>query len=164
MLHFGLRPPFSFDRFLELARGLIAEYDRDLLNNLPEHIAGCRADIVNPTVKSWLAFDTSLRNELAMIRAHSKKTEADKFLRHEEEYFSETGFIAAAAHRDPHIIEAEQLLDAARWAKLDELSAGHYFDLDAAIIYAYKLKMLERRDKVNTADKEGLLENAKALR
>ena len=52
------------------------------------------------------------------------------------------------------------MLDQARWAKLDELSFGHYFDLEALIIYAYKLRLLERWEKIRTADKERLLENA----
>ncbi|MDP2905799.1 MAG: DUF2764 family protein [Candidatus Omnitrophota bacterium] len=162
MLHYGMRPPFTFERFLESAGTLIGEKDRVFLENLPAHIDEYGPKVANSTVKAWLDFDTALRNELARIRGHSKKIEAVKFLRPVTVHAADIAFVAASAHRHPHILEAEGILDAARWAKLDELNFGHYFDLDALIIYAYKLKILERWDKINTADKEGLLENAEA--
>jgi len=164
MLHYGIRPPFTFEEFLESAGALIGEKDRVFLENLPEHIDEYRPKSVNGTVRAWLDFDTALRNELARIRGHSKKIEAVKFLRPVTVHAADIAFIAASAHRHPHILEAEGILDAGRWAKLDELSFGHYFDLDALIIYAYKLKILERWDKINNADKERLLDYAEAHR
>ena len=162
MLHFARRPPFSFERFLESAGTLIGDKDRVFLENLPAHVDECGPKAANSTVKAWLDFDTALRNELARIRSHSKKIEAERFLRPDSGHAADIAFVAASAHRHPHILEAEGILDEARWAKLDELSFGHYFDLDALIIYAYKLKILERWEKINTADKERLMDYAEA--
>jgi len=60
------------------------------------------------------------------------------------------------------IKEAEKSLDEARWKFLDELSFGHYFDLDILIVYVLKLLLLERWGKINTADKTKILEGALA--
>jgi hypothetical protein len=164
MLHYGTRPPFTFEEFLESAGTLIGKKDRVFLENLPEYIDEYRPESANSTVRAWLDFDTALRNELARIRSHSKKIEAAKFLRPDPGHGADIAFIAASAHRHPHILEAESILDTGRWAKLDELSFGHYFDLDALIIYAYKLKILQRWEKINNADKERLMEYAEAHR
>lgn len=50
----------------------------------------------------------------------------------------------------------EKILDEARWQVLDDLGFGHYFDMDSLILYAYKLKILERWEKIYTQDKERL--------
>jgi hypothetical protein len=55
-------------------------------------------------------------------------------------------------------MEAEKALDLERWRELDELTLGHYFDLDALIVYAIKLTRLEKWDKVYAADKKRILE------
>jgi len=59
--------------------------------------------------------------------------------------------------RNPSIFEAERALDLERWRLLDELSFGHYFDFDALLIYALKLKILERWLKIEIADKERII-------
>ena len=41
---------------------------------------------------------------------------------------------------------------------MDELATGHYFDLDFLISYALKLLILERWERINSADKPRLLE------
>jgi hypothetical protein len=50
------------------------------------------------------------------------------------------------------------MLDEARWRMLEELCVGHYFDLDFLIIYALKLLILERWQRIRTADGGRLLE------
>jgi hypothetical protein len=43
-------------------------------------------------------------------------------------------------------LEAELYLDACRWAKIDELAYGHFFDLEFLRAYKMKLEILERHD------------------
>lgn len=154
MLHFGMKPPFSFERFLKNCQGFITDEDFLLLNNLPLTIDEYSKSVSHPTIEKWLAFDTALRNELVKIRAHSKKIDAAKYLRGENPIDMAISHVAMSSHRSTSILDAEKLLDEARWQALDELGFGHYFDTAFLILYAYKLKMLERWQKIYTQDKE----------
>jgi hypothetical protein len=64
------------------------------------------------------------------------------------------------AYRNQNILEAEKSLDLERWRFLDEVSAGHYFDIDSLIVYALKLKILIRWDKVYNTNSEMVLKAA----
>src|SRR4030043_1023585 len=83
VLNFGMKPPFSFERFLENCRNLISEEDFLLLSNLPITIDEYSKSVSHPAIERWLAFDTALRSELVKIRAYSKKIDAAKYLRGE---------------------------------------------------------------------------------
>lgn len=126
--------------------------------NLPLTIDEYSKSVRHPTIEKWLAFDAALRNELVKIRAHSKKTEAAKYLRGENPMDMTISHVAMSSHRSSSVLEAEKILDEARWQALDDLSFGHYFDTDFLILYAYKLKMLERWEKIYTQDKEAPLQ------
>jgi hypothetical protein len=155
-LLFGMKPPFSFERFLKNCQPLISEEDFLLLSNLPMTIDEYGKSISHPTIKKWLAFDTALRNELVKIRVQSKKIDADKYLRGEPPIDIAISQAAMASHRSTSIVEAEKILDEVRWKALDDLGFEHYFDMDFLILYAYKLKILERWEEINTQDKERL--------
>jgi hypothetical protein len=116
----------------------------------------------NSTIQKWLAFDAALRNELVKIRAQHKHADPLKYLRRESREDFLLSHIALAAHRNPSLVEGEKSLDQARWKVLDEIETGHYFDNDYLLVYGYKLKLLERWERINTANKPDLL--AQALR
>jgi hypothetical protein len=156
VLNFGMKPPFSFERFLENCRPFISEEDFLLLSNLPITIDEYGKSVSHPTIEKWLAFDTTLRNELVKIRAHSKKIDEAKYLRGENPVDVAISHTAMSSHRSVSILEGEKILDEARWQTLDDLGFGHYFDMDSLILYAYKLKILERWEKIYTQDKEKL--------
>lgn len=156
-LSFGAKPPFSFERLLEICRGLIPEKDSILLSALNEMLNGDAADAGNRSLGLIQAFERNMRNELVKVRATRFHLDAEKYLRPGEGQDASVGHVALASYRNPSIIEGERLLDAARWEYLDGISIGHYFDLDALIIYAAKLLILERWQKVNSAPKEKLL-------
>ncbi|OIO79981.1 MAG: hypothetical protein COZ98_03950 [Candidatus Omnitrophica bacterium CG_4_8_14_3_um_filter_43_15] len=144
MLHFGAKPPFTSERFLKMCEGLVSEADTMLLEN--------------PSLLQWQAFDTALRNELVKIRAGRIHKDPLVYLR--EGASTDTGIavIAANACRNPSILDAEKYLDEQRWRFLDELLFGHYFDIDFLIIYALKLRILQRWEKIAVANKSILLE------
>lgn len=161
-LQFGAKPPFSFAQFLAICQDKIPEADLAVLGRAS--IAG-EYDYQDKQeiLKRWQEFDTALRNELARIRAERKRIDAFKYQRQSEfiePYFTHT---AQGAIRNPAILEAERALDLERWRKLDELSAGHYFDLDLLVVYAHKLLILERWERIHSADKSDLLAEAITL-
>lgn len=161
MLHFGMKPPFSSEKFLEICRQFIPAADTAAIKKAAvsgEYITAA----IHPTLKKWQDFDTRLRNELVKIRCLHKHIASEKYLRAEGYVPAYIIHLAATVHRTPDILEAEKLLDQGRWYFLDALSFGHYFDLDFLLIYALKLFILERWDRIITADKEVVLEEVLA--
>lgn len=157
MLHFTAKPPFSFEKFLEVCQRFIPEEGMAVIKIAAEK-PGYVYTNEQPTYKKWFAFDTALRNELVKIRASHKKIEPDKYLRKDSFSGPSIAHIAIGAHRNPSIVDAERMLDQERWHILEELSLGHYFDIDFLIIYGLKLLLLERWERIDSADKPRLLE------
>lgn len=84
-------------------------------------------------------WECSLRNELARLRSvDSEPPEADV-----SPVFG-TSQIAAGAMEQNDPLEAELYLDDCRWSEIDELSAGHSFDMEFLCAYRLKLQILER--------------------
>ena len=158
MLHSGMNPPFSLERFLKICEELIPEKDFQLLNTLPQAEAYSEKQARHPTVQGWIEFDSGLRNELVRTRASRKHVDPGKYVRSDGYSGSSLMPVALAAQRNPSVIDAEKMLDETRWKALEELAFGHYFDLEFLITYAYKLMILERWEKIRNADKAALLE------
>ncbi len=159
VLHFDGNMPFAFDKFLESCRQFIPERDYKLISHLPQADNYDQGLPKTPVLRKWVLFDGLLRNELAKIRASRKHLEAARYLRMDYASDISVTHLASAVHRNPSIIEAEKMLDYARWNKLEELSQGQYFNFEALVVYAYKLLILERWDRIKGADKTALLEN-----
>lgn len=161
MLVFGMKPPMTTERLLTSCRGLIPDEDIATVRSALDAGAGICLTAGNETLRRWAAFETMVRNELVKIRASRQRIDPAKYLRHDgcpESLYA--GHIAINAYRKPSILEAERSLDLERWHELDELAFGHYFDIDTLIVYANKLKILEKWEKVQTAEKRRLLEEA----
>lgn len=162
MLSFGMKPPLSFDMLAASCKGLIADEDIETLKAavVPDSgQGGHTGHAENRTLMKWRSFDTMLRNELVTIRAQRKKEDPVKYLR--QDGVPESAYaahLAINAYRKPSILEAEKALDLERWHELDELASGHYFDLDALVVYALKLMILVKWDAIRIADKKRLLE------
>lgn len=160
MLYLGMKPPFSYAQFFKMCQRFISAQDVEALRNLPQKEGEYKSAIKNKTVEMWLGFDTALRNELVKLRARDRHIEPAKYLRGvKQQVDSEAVRVAISAHRSPSLIDAEKMLDEARWKALDEFVQGHYFDTEIIIAYAYKLTLLERWERINSADKIGVLES-----
>ncbi len=157
MLQWQTRPPFNKQHLSELSRLLISEQDFSLLTeSLGED--WWKKEFLNPWLRKWQDFEISLRNELVKIRANRRKVETTQYLRRETSQSYEFTQIAAHAYRLPSPQEAEQLLDLTRWQFIEELTLGHYFDLEVLLAYGLKLTILERWEKIRLSEKEKLLE------
>ena len=160
MLQFSGKAPFSLEDLFAKCHNLIPENELGILRRTCQQDAYSLADQNNDTLKHWINFDVALRNELVRARAGRKKIDPLKFLRLPDSVQAEISHLALAAYRNTSILEAEKILDQARWNFLEALSFGHYFDFDYLLIYGLKLTILERWEKIQKADKEKLLDAA----
>jgi hypothetical protein len=157
MLQWGGKPAFSFARFVEMCQGLIPDEDMAQVKRCADDAYLQKAH-GQRTLAQWAAFETALRNELVKIRAGRKKMDGQKYLRPDGAGDAAIYHAAMNSHRIPSLIESEKFLDRERWQRLDELALGHYFDCDALIVYALKLRILLRWDIIDRADKQKALE------
>jgi hypothetical protein len=162
MLHFGMKPPFSFERFLGECQPFMPEKDFKILSTLPLPEEYQVKGKGHPLVQTWIEFDTALRNELVRIRVARTRREPAAYLREGVYGDSSLGPAVMAAGTSTSLPGAEKNLDELRWKKLDELATGHYFDLDFLITFGYKLMILERWERIRTAEGRILLAQALA--
>jgi len=160
MLTFGAEAPLSYDKFLSLCQGLIPEKESILLKSLPTLKTEPGFGAIPPVLKKWFDYQRSLGNELVKIRASRKHIDPAKYIRGDEYSPAAISRFAISAYRNPSILEGERMQDQARWQTLSELSFGHYFDLDFLVIYALKLLILEKWQRINHADPSRALEEA----
>ena len=161
MLHFGMKPPFSFERFLEVCCPHIPEKDFQLVRTLPEPKHYFEKGKRHRIIQKWIEFDVALRNELVRIRATKKHIDPAMYLRPDGYRGSSLApVVMAAANIHTSVLDAEETLDETRWKALEDLATGHYFDLDVLITYACKLLILQRWENIRSADKTILLEQA----
>jgi hypothetical protein len=158
MLHFGAKPPFSYDRFMELCRAQVPEADALLLEAVDRGDLG--SFLMQPNLRRWVDFDTTLRNELARGRATRLHVEAAAYLREEANIDLSAVHAAQAALRQPSPLDGERMLDEMRWHFLEEAAVGHHFDLDRLVVYALELKILLRWERISGADKARQLDEA----
>ncbi|MDD4980474.1 MAG: DUF2764 family protein [Candidatus Omnitrophica bacterium] len=159
MLHFGAPAHISFEQFLLKCQELIPQDDFTLLESLPLQ---CEYKGAQATIRRWVDFEIMLRNELVKLRASRKRIDPAKYLRPDGSAGAILYHVALAAQRNPSPLEGERILALAKWDFLEELSFGHYFDLDFLIIYACKLLILEHWERIKSADKNKILTEALA--
>ena len=157
MLNFSAGAPFSLEDFFSKCKNLIPEEEIEILRGACQQDIFSLAAVGIASLKQWGNFEIALRNELVRARAGRKKIDPLKFLRLPDSPQAEISHLAMIAYRSTSILEGEKILDQGRWNFLEILSLGHYFDFDYLLIYGLKLKILERWDKIQKADREDLL-------
>jgi len=157
-LNFASQPPFSFNLFLERCRELTPRANTEFLSKLSLSAQPLPQDVSSGLLKKWYAFDLTLRNELVKIRAARRKTDPKKYLRPDGFGDPAAYQMAMSAQRSTSLLESERILDRYRWAFLEELNTGHYFDFEVLIIYALKLLLLEKWLRIQGADKSRVME------
>lgn len=160
MLQFANQPALTLKDFLSRSAEFIPRKDATLIKEALSTDGYALKVSAPAALLKWREFDLALRNELVKARALRKKVDPAGFLRNDTHFNIKITHIAQAALRHTSILEAEKYLDLERWNALDEISRGHYFDLDFLLVYGLKLAILERWVKIESADKAGLLEKA----
>ena len=143
--------PFSYETFLEQCRGNVSPALWEMLRELTaESDRG-------PLLEDWAPFYRRLKEELTYQRnMRLGKNPAAPAFRDEWEVR-----VVTAAMNEKNPWQAEKILLAMEFEKLDELVTQHYFDQAALIGYALKLKLLERktifRKEAGRAELEGIV-------
>jgi hypothetical protein len=159
-LNFSAKAPFSLGDFFTKCKNLIPEKEFGILRSLDRqdfYVLDARSAA---SLEQWANFEIARRIGLVRARAARKKIDPVKFLRLPDSPQAQISRVAMVAYRSTSILEAEKVLDQARWDFLEELNLGHYFDFDCLLIYGLKLMILERWDKIQKSDKEYLLNAA----
>jgi len=136
-------PPLDIDDLYYTCRGNIHDSDFSLLKtiSLEPGDAG-RVDFL----QKWYGWETSLRNELVRLRSQKRNTDTEKHLR-EGDVYPGLSDLAREAFSQDSPLTAEEILNRARWSKLEELEVGHYFDMVKLMVYALKLQLLQRQNR-----------------
>ncbi len=118
----------------------------------------------SPVISAFRSFDRALRNALVTLRTD----ETDKISRFsraaDPEYASRAEELAreAASASDP--LEAERVLERARFEFLEALEVGHYFDFERIAIYYLKLQLITVRSaRTDEAGREAFQSSYEAV-
>jgi len=146
MLAYDTERFMSEEEFLDSCESTVSPQDYRLLKNT-SLIPADTEEFSHPVLEKWNSWERSLRNDLVKIRAGRKGVDGDKYV---ASGAIETGLqnIARDACTAATPLEAEIILDKARWEYLENLEAGHYFDLGKLIIYYLQVQLLQRRSRL----------------
>ena len=143
LLRFDDPPPFSSRDWLELCREHVAAGDHALLSRVSFDAPVPRRG--DPAAwQAYAAWETALRDELAVQRAQKLGLSPDPFLR-DAPFFVGLPAMAKEALGAGTPLAVEAALDRRRWAYIDGLEVGAQFDLGRLVVYRLKLLLLERR-------------------
>lgn len=137
----------TVEEFLPLCETQLTGKDFKILQNT--HISPISKKKPSCTsLDKWQAWEKSLRNELVKLRARNLGKDPRPYLR-EVPFFTEIHSITQEAFNEESLLTAEDILFIARWQKLSELEAGHFFDIDKIVIYYLKLQLLQGKNLFN---------------
>ena len=141
-------PSITIDEFLSICN---THLSRSRLDKLKSISRGETDHAVNrlSVVRMWQEWDLAARGELARLRA-------ERLGRLVEAMVPEGKIIVSAieaareAYRAHSPMEADDVFETARWAYIDSLEFGRYFNMEWLALYLLKLKVLERRARLVT--------------
>jgi hypothetical protein len=147
----------SIEEFLESCERLLTASDfQDI------QLASLNADRPAETgielLKRFQNAELGLRNELVKLRAKKLGIEQDRYAREDVE----NPLLAAVAREileQETPLKAEHFMNGALWTILEDLSVGHYFDIDYLTAYFLKLQILQRRASFQVEAGEQKLES-----
>jgi len=149
MLAYDAERFWTVEEFLELCWRHLSPRDRGIVEAASLHDLH-PASSTCATLERWRSWEVSLRNELAALRAKRRGVDASRH-RVESPEVLEAQSVARSAFAQDSPLAAEEVLDRARWTRLDDLETGHHFDVDKVVIYHLRLQLLRRRSLLEPA-------------
>jgi len=131
-LCFHQKPLLDSQGFLQEARKWLSQKDFTSLELAAPDVFS-QSRYMPQVLISYRVFEKSLREALAFLRGATE-------LRPEPQQLEKTKAILAGG--DP--LEKERKLLFARWQYIEELQAGHFFDISFIVLYYLKLQLLEQ--------------------
>jgi hypothetical protein len=157
MLEPDAPPPMSNEEFLESCERLLTTSDFQEIQRASLNMAD-PAETRIDLLERFQNAEHGLRNELVKLRAKKLGIEQDRYIREE----SQNPLLAAAAREileQETPLKAEHYLNGVLWTILEDLSVGHYFDIDFLAAYFLKLQILQRRARFEVEAGEQKLES-----
>lgn len=142
MLAFNQASPFSYVDFLADCQRMLSEKDFEILKNAT--LDHDQSDDQSHVLTMLARVNSQLRNQWVRVRAKALDKDVLGYIREDSGFDREAVEAVQQALNATHPLEADQYLNRYRWQKFDEMSQGHFFDLDCLIVYALKLQILER--------------------
>jgi hypothetical protein len=107
-------------------------------------------DLGTRTGTEYARFERGLRNALVRLRAANRGSDPEEYIRTDQAGNDESDTpglreLARQAVAEESALAAEDMINRARWERLDELESGHYFDTERLVVYHLKLQVLARR-------------------
>ncbi|HNV23652.1 MAG TPA: DUF2764 family protein [Candidatus Omnitrophota bacterium] len=142
LLEFDSKPFMNLETFLSECERLLDRQDFLLIKNVLREAS--LEDSKNTFVNAWHLFEKRFTNEMVYFRAARWHQDPNEHMKGERAFDPHLAEIIQQAIKNTDLLAAEKMIDKVRWSFLDELLAGHYFDIEMIIGYALKLKILER--------------------
>lgn len=136
--------PTTVEAFHEDCRRLLTKKDYALMQRLWVLDEDDFSGTGNRVLDAWLFFDRGFRNELAWHRAGRLNKDPLKYLRGPRVMDPLYAEEVTRIFKMEDLWAAEKALNKMKWRFLEDLATGHYFDIEFLLIYALRLKMLER--------------------
>ncbi|MEM5947704.1 DUF2764 domain-containing protein [Spirochaetia bacterium 38H-sp] len=140
LLNFDQSPPMGVSSFLSECSALLQEKDYRILESvLLDRDCEFSSDFAR-NIREWFR---AFNNALVVFRASRLGVGAEKWLRGMPDgYFSE---MIKPVFQHDSVVGKQEALYKFVWSFLDECGAGHFFDLEALIVYGLRLSLLEAR-------------------
>ncbi len=153
---FDEKPFYTSEALLAMCAGELGAADLQEMREAFRYFSG--EGVAPRRAGTFAAFDRrerGVRSALARLRAQRLGWELDPLQSEaigatdasewaESDVDAEKIARDAFSHESPY--DAEMILQRARWQHLEELSVGHYFDIDMLVLYMLKLLVLERNE------------------
>jgi len=138
------KPPMSSSEFKDLAKSLLKSNDAALFENLS---LTCSEKTDCDFINKWQEWDKIMRLNLAKQRVI--KLKLDRPVTEPQSIHLDAAAVASKAVDESSPLDAEIMLDKARWHAIEELAGNDYFSRNTVYAYYLKLLLLERRQIFN---------------
>lgn len=138
-LRFSRPPEITSEEFIELCRGLLSERDMEILQGVFE---GRHDDLRLEVLAQYNGFRRSLDHEIVQLRQKNLEHPAPLSLEPMPEAPRPQAEEAFGAHNP---LEGEMNRLYHLWDRLKQMAGQHFLDLEALVLYALRLRILERK-------------------
>lgn len=148
MLAFDDEPYFSTEDVVELCASELSGVDLGFVSEAAGYFAHTDPHaIYSGVLGQFHLWERGVRDASARLRAQRLGWEAeDRGL----DTDPEAERIARDMINQESPLDAEMVLQRARWQELEWLEVGHYFDIGRIVIYLLKLSVIERNRQIDT--------------